>query len=58
MSDSYLRITCNNAVVIIPAGFNHLLRISYKPTAIADGLDREVSGERNVLIFDLEACFS
>ncbi|KAL1750016.1 Hsp70 protein-domain-containing protein [Schizophyllum commune] len=60
VAESYLGTTINNAVVTATkdagtiAGLN-VLRIIDEPTAaaIAYGLDKKVTGERNILIFDL-----
>ncbi|KAI6005502.1 heat shock protein HSS1 [Pisolithus albus] len=70
-AEAYLGYPVNNAVVTVPAYFNHsqrqatrdagtiaglnVLRIINEPTAaaIVYGLDKKVTGERNVLIFDL-----
>jgi molecular chaperone DnaK (HSP70) len=68
-AEAYLGTTINNSVVIAPTYFNEsqrqvtkdagtisgmdVLRIIESTTAIAYGLNKEVAGERNVLIFDL-----
>ncbi|KAJ7032925.1 heat shock protein 70 family [Mycena alexandri] len=58
-AESYLSTTTNNAVVTdagtISGMSMNILRIVNEPTAaaIAYGLDKRVTGERNVLIFDL-----
>ncbi|KAG8928578.1 70-kilodalton heat shock protein [Tulasnella sp. 418] len=71
IAETYLGETVKDAVITVPANFNHsqrqatidagiiagfnVLRIINEPTAagIAYGLDRQTSGDRNVIVLDL-----